>query len=181
MELFTTGIGHYTEADVYAAARVFTGWNLSWPAIVPTSRTATTEFVFNQAQHDVAEKTFTFEIYPGGGRTIPARAAANGLQDGLDLIDALARHPATATRLAAKLYQYFVNDVDAPDEGLVHEMAQAYHQSGSFSIKAMLRRLFLSDAFLGSTHQFRHYAWPVEFTARAVKEVGWRGFSATWR
>ena len=39
------------------------------------------------------------------------------MQDGLDLIDALARHPATATRLATRLYQFFVNDVDAPDAG----------------------------------------------------------------
>src|SRR5918999_521207 len=58
MELFTFGIGNYTEADVYAAARVFTGWNLR-----PTGNVRTIdgyyEFVFRADQHDTGEKTFT--------------------------------------------------------------------------------------------------------------------------
>ena len=55
---------------------------------------------------------------------IPARAAASGMQDGLDLITAVARHPATGPRLARKLYNYFVNEVDAPDAGLIDQMAR---------------------------------------------------------
>lgn len=176
MELFTIGLGEFTEADVYAAARVFTGWNLQLAGDRADALNSYYRFVFNPNQHDAAQKTFSFAVYPGGGRTIPARAAADGLQDGLDLLDALARHPATAMRLARRFYEYFVNDVDAPDEGLVREMAQAY-LAGNLSIKAMLRRLFLSDAFLGSAHVFRHYTWPVEFVVRAIKETGWRGFS----
>lgn len=176
MELFTTGIGHYTESDVYAAARVFTGWNLELAGDRNDQVTSYYRFVYNANQHDTAAKEFTFEIYPGGGRTIPARSAGQGMQDGLDLIDALARHPATADRLARRLYQFFVNDVDAPDEGLIRDAAQAY-QSSNFSIKALLQRLLLSEQFLGGGTQFRRYAWPVEFAVRAIKEVGWRGLS----
>jgi uncharacterized protein (DUF1800 family) len=176
MELFTVGIGQFTESDVVSAARVFTGWNLSISGDRGDAVNSHYQFFFNQNQHDTAAKEFSFAVYPGGGRTIPARAAAAGMQDGLDLIDALARHPATASRLAAKLYRYFINDVDEVDEGLVRQAARAY-ADGNFSIRAMLQRLLLSPAFLGGSNLFRRYSWPVEFVVRAIKEAGWRGFS----
>src|SRR5713101_9386514 len=92
MELFTVGVGHYTEPDVYAAARVFTGWNLARPGSA-ADRSQHYEFVYNAAQHETTEKTFSFPIFPGGSKTIPARSAADGMQDGLDLIEALAGNP----------------------------------------------------------------------------------------
>jgi uncharacterized protein (DUF1800 family) len=176
MELFTTGIGHYTEADVYAAARVFTGWNLQLVGDRTNEVTSYYQFVYNANQHDANAKEFTFEIYPGGGRVIPARPAGQGMQDGLDLIEALARHPATADRLARRLYAYFVDEVDGPDEGLIREAAQAYLVS-NYSIKAMLSRLLLSEQFLSGATAFRRYTWPAEFVVRSIKEVGWRGLS----
>ena len=89
MELFTMGVGNYTETDVYAAARVFTGWNL---AIVRRRRMArsTQAFVYNAKQHETSAKTFSFPIYADGGQTIPARPRGAGMQDGVDLITALA-------------------------------------------------------------------------------------------
>src|SRR6187431_184684 len=63
MELFTFGVGHYTEEDVYAAARVFTGWNLRNATGGVTTDPATYyEFFYNQNQHDLTAKTFTFPI-----------------------------------------------------------------------------------------------------------------------
>jgi uncharacterized protein (DUF1800 family) len=176
MELFTMGIGHYVEADVYAAARVFTGWNLELVGDRGDQVNSYYRFIYNANQHDTAAKEFTFAIYPDGGRTIPARAAGAGMQDGIDLIDALARHPATAERLATRLYRFFINDVDEADGALVSQAAQAY-RSANTSVKALLQRLLLSDAFLGGSHAFRRYAWPVEFAVRAIKETGWRGLS----
>jgi uncharacterized protein (DUF1800 family) len=176
MELFTMGVGHYTEQDVYAAARVFTGWNLRLSGDRTSPATSYYEFFFNEAQHDPTAKEFTFAVYAGGGRTIPARPAAQGMQDGLDLIDALARHPATARRLAAKLYTYFVRETSAPDAALVEDLANTYLQSG-FSIKAVLRRLFTSSAFLAAGAQYARYSWPVEYVVRAIKETGWNGLS----
>ena len=52
---------------------------------------------------------------PDGSRTIPARAAADGEQDGLDLIRALARRPETADRLARRLFAYFVSEFDGAE------------------------------------------------------------------
>ena len=109
------GVGTFAETDVYAGARVFTGWNLARPGSGAAQHYA---FNYNPAEHETTAKEFTFPIYPDGGKTIPARAAASGMQDGLDLITAVARHPATGPRLARKLYDFFVNEVDAPDDGL---------------------------------------------------------------
>src|SRR2546427_6986734 len=66
MELFTIGVGHYTEPDVYAGARVFTGWNLARPggAGDPSQHY---EFVYSAGQHETTAKTFSFPIYSGGG------------------------------------------------------------------------------------------------------------------
>lgn len=176
MELFTTGIGHYTEADVYAAARVFTGWNLQLVGDRADQVNSYYRFFYNANQHDTAAKAFSFAIYPDGGRTIPARSSAQGMQDGIDLIDALVRHPATADRLARRLYQFLVADVAEPDAGLVSAASQAY-LTGNFTIKPMMQRLLLSDQFLDGAAAFRRYSWPVEFVVRAIKEAGWRGLS----
>ena len=140
------------------------------------SSTPTTDFSSIPNQHDTTAKEFTFDIYPGGGRTIPARAASQGMQDGVDLIDALARHPATASRLATRLYQFFVSDVGTPDQAVIRDVAQTY-QGSNGSIRATLQRLFTSEAFLSGSTAFRHYSWPAEYAVRSIKEVGWRGLS----
>ncbi|HUF23037.1 MAG TPA: DUF1800 domain-containing protein [Vicinamibacterales bacterium] len=173
MELFTIGVGTFAESDVYAGARVFTGWNLSRPG---AGDARYYRFNYNAAQHDTAAKEFTFPIYPGGGRTIPARAAAAGEQDGLDLITAVAAHPLTGPRLARKLYAFFINEVDPPDEALIRDVASIYYSSG-FEIEPMVRRLLLSAQFRDPANYYKRYAWPVEFVVRALKEVGWTGFS----
>src|SRR6188508_2837279 len=95
MELFTLGVGHYAEQDVYAAARVFTGWNLRLVGNA-ADPAGYYEFVYIPNNHDPTAKTFTFPIYGDGSSTIPARAAGAGMQDGIDFINALATHPATA-------------------------------------------------------------------------------------
>ena len=59
------------------------------------------------------------------------------MQDGIDLIDAVARHPATGPRLARKLYGFFMNETDAPDAALLQDMSRIYYDSG-FEIKPML-------------------------------------------
>jgi uncharacterized protein (DUF1800 family) len=168
MELFTMGVGHYTEADVYAAARVFTGWNLT--------RQAPRQFVYNAALHDTDAKTFTFAIYPGGGRTIPARAASDGMQDGIDFIEALAASPDTARYLATKLYRFFVSEFGAPDDRFVQRIASTYLQS-RYDMKVVMRAVLSSPEFWDPRNVFARYAWPVEFVVRALKDIGWTGFS----
>ncbi len=175
MELFSRGVGYYTEDDVYAAARVFTGWNLDRPAN-PQDPTAAFAFVYNANQHETAAKTFSFPIYSDGGHTIPSRAASAGMQDGLDLIAALSTHPETARRLVTKLYAFFVSETAAPDPAFIDQLATVYLQSGT-AIKPVLQRLFTSPQFQDPAIFFTRYAWPAEFVVRALKETGWTGFS----
>ena len=168
MELFTLGVGHFTEADVYAAARVFTGWNLT--------RTAPFTFAYNAAQHDTNAKTFTFPIYADGSKTIAARPAGSGMQDGLDFIAALARSPHTAALLARKLYRFFVSEFGDVDQEFVNRVSATYFQSG-YNMKAVMREVLMSRQFWDERNRYTRYAWPVEFTIRAIKDVGWRGLS----
>jgi uncharacterized protein (DUF1800 family) len=175
MELFTMGVGHYTESDVYAGARVFSGWNLQRPGQAANG-TQHYEFTYNAAQHDTNAKTFSFPVYPDGGRTIPARSAGAGMQDGLDLIDGLAMNPNTGRYLAGKLYRFFVNESREPDPAFVDRIASVYQQT-RYDMKAVVREVLLTPQFWDSAAYFTRYAWPAEFVVRALKDVGWVGFS----
>ncbi len=178
MELFTFGVGNYTEADVYAAARVFTGWNLRLATAGGRNDDPNTyyEFFYNAAQHDPTEKTFTFPVSSSGSRTIPARAAADGMQDGIDLITALATHPETARRLARKLWNFFVSELEAPDPAFVEAVATEYLR-GNTEMKPLVRFILQSRWFTHPDRWFGRYSWPAEFVIRSIREVGWTGFS----
>ena len=175
MELFTRGVGYYTESDVYAAARVFTGWNLQTTG--SNVDNTTFKFIYRPENHETSAKTFSFPIYRGGDKTIPPRSASAGMQDGLDLIAALASHPETARRLATRLYGFFVSETIPPDPRFIDMLAAAYIQNDT-AIAPVLRTLFMSTEFRSSSTFFTRYSWPVEFVARALKETGWTGFSA---
>jgi uncharacterized protein (DUF1800 family) len=175
MELFTMGVGHYTEPDVYAAARVFSGWNLQ-PTGTPGNGSLHYDFFYNAGQHETSAKTFSFPIYSNGSHTIAARAASDGMQDGIDLINALAGNPNTGRYLAGKLWRFFVSEFQSPDPAFVDRVASVYLSSG-FDMKAVMREVLLSSEFWDPRAHFARYSWPVEFVVRALKEIGWRGFS----
>ena len=177
MELFTVGVANYVEPDVYAAARVFTGWNLATSGTTDGSGNYT--FFYNAAQHETAAKTFSFPINARGSNapnTIPARAAADGMQDGIDLIHALAFHPETAKRLARRLWTWFVSETDAVPDAWVTRIANVYLQNNT-SMRAVLRAILTSAEFQDPNHFLTRYSWPPEFVVRALKEVGYVGFS----
>jgi uncharacterized protein (DUF1800 family) len=175
MELFTIGVGTFTEEDVYAGARVFTGWNLSRPGAA-VDGTQHYEFVYNAGQHETTAKTFTFPIYADGNRTIPGRSAANGMQDGLDLINALAASAHTARYLATKLYRFFVSETGPVNASFVERVASVYLRS-RYDMKAVMREVLLSPEFWAENAYYARYSWPVEFVIRAMKDIGWVGFS----
>jgi uncharacterized protein (DUF1800 family) len=172
MELFTRGVGTFTEDDVYAAARVFTGWNLQGDARVINGPF---RFIYNANAHEPTAKSFSFPIYGNGGRTIPARAGSDGMQDGLDLIAALARHPETARRLAGKLYEFFVSETTPPPASFIDRLAAVYLQSDT-RMAPVLRYLLNSAEFQAPSAYFARYSWPVEFVVKSLKETGWIGF-----
>ena len=180
MELFTVGVGNHTESDVYAAARVFSGWNLRHSEGFTRDdygdMNAYQEFVFNAEEHDTDAKTFSFSIYSNGSRTIPARSESEGMQDGIDLITALALHPETARRLARKFWNFFVSDIHPPDAAFVQSTASVYLQNRT-EIRPVVRHILSSPWFSNAAVHHARYASPAEFVARAIREVGWQGFS----
>jgi hypothetical protein len=69
-----------------------------------------------------------------------------------------------------------VNEVDPPDASLIDEVASLYY-SRNFEIAPMIERILLSPQFRDPSNYFKRYSWPVEFVVRALKEVGYVGFS----
>ncbi len=157
MELFTCGVGQFEESDVYAAARVFSGWNLRTIGSIG-SGAAAFEFDYRSAQHDTGEKIFTFPLY-SNRRTdevhrIPPRTADDGLQDGIDLIHGLAFHPETARRLARRFWTWFVSEIDPAPDRFVQEIARVYLENDT-SIRAVVRAVLLSPEFQDASRSRR--------------------------
>lgn len=126
MELFTMGVGNYSETDVREAARAFTGWNY-----------VDTKFVFNRDEHDAAPKTFL-------GKT--------GAFDGVQVIDIIMQQPVTADYMAGKLYRYFVReDLDpALQKQLGDVLRKNRYEIAPFLETVFLSQDFYSDASLGA-------------------------------
>ncbi len=143
MELFTTGIGHYTEDDVKAAARAFSGWNLRRG-----------EFQFNPNQHDDDPKTFLGQI---------------GNWNGDDIVDMLVAHPATARRLCTQLFAFF--GYADPEPSVVTALTQTYYASG-YDVRAVLDRLFRSRAFYSDRARFAVIKSPAQYVVGTVKMLG---------
>jgi uncharacterized protein (DUF1800 family) len=157
--------------DVYAGAR-FTGWNLQ-----RTGQRDTPAFYFaffyNAGQHDTDAKDFSFPIYPDGSRRIPARAASAGMQDGLDLIEAVARHPETGPRLARKLWAFFVSETSDPTDRFVEDVAGTCYRTRPTCARGatvLTRRSSTTRPTSSPT------LLAAEFVVRAMKEVGSNGF-----
>jgi hypothetical protein len=129
MELHTVGVdGGYTQEDVIAVARAFSGWTVYDPQKYG-------EFQFNPAGHDRKEK-----IVLGH-----ALLAGRGEQDGVEVIDILAHHPSTAKFISKELAQRFVSD--DPPQALIDRMAAAFTKTDG-DLRAVLQTLFSSTEFL---------------------------------
>jgi uncharacterized protein (DUF1800 family) len=152
MELHTLGVdGGYTQQDVIAVARAFTGWT-----IYDLNKYA--EFQFNPNGHDRKEKIVL-------GYTLPA---GRGEQDGLDVIDIFARHPSTATFISKKLAQCFV--ADDPPAALVSRMAETFTRTDG-DLRAVLQTMFGSTEFLSEGAWQAKLKSPLEVVVGAVRAV----------
>jgi uncharacterized protein (DUF1800 family) len=152
MELHTLGAnGGYTQADVIAVARCFTGWTVRDPA--------NPEFVFAPFMHDFGEKTVL-------GHKI---AAGGGEQDGLEAIDILAHHPSTARFISRELAQRFV--ADDPPQALVDRMARTFTKTDG-DLRAVLETLFTAPEFFSEGAWQAKLKSPFEMVVSAVRAIG---------
>ena len=106
LELFSMGIGNYSEDDVKSCARAFTGWGIKTLLNTGPFGRQVWEYQFFPEQHDFGEKEFLGE---------------RGNFDGPDAIDIIVRQPATADFIARRLYLFFVSD--RPDEAAIARLA----------------------------------------------------------
>lgn len=158
LELFSMGRGNYTEDDVKAAARAFTGWTIDQTFPRYPSGYYDARFIYRPEDHDEAEKEFL-------GR--------RGNFNGDDIIDIILEQPATANYLALHLSKFFVSD--EPDRKDVEALARVLVDSG-YDIRESMRSLFLSDQFKAA--RFKRVKSPVEHVVGTVRIAG--RFSQPW-
>ena len=163
LELFSMGIGNYTEDDVKACARAFTGWTIanadymsiraSRDSIWPHGR-LDWQFLYLPEDHDDSDKTFLGYTGPFNGE---------------DVIDIICRQPATAWFVASKLYGFFVSDT--PNEASIQFLADKFTETGG-NIRKVMEALFLSDFFRGDEARLARVKSPTELVAGTARLAG---------
>ncbi len=156
LELHTLGVdGGYTQNDVIALAKIFTGWGLP-----PNPKRTEDEdgFYFNEKRHEPGDKFFL-------GQTIKE----NGMAEGETALDILASHPSTAKHISYKLAQTFV--LDQPPESLVNVLAKSFLESGG-NIYQVLNTLFNSSGFWQPDLHNSKFKNPYRFVASAIRAIG---------
>ena len=167
LELFSMGVGmdgqlNYTEDDVKAASRAFTGWNIEpCQTVFPYGRSEW-KFSFDPTDHDNGEKTFLGEV---------------GRWDGDDIVDIVVRQPATARFISRHLYNFFVADEpqvpawkDTPpgDMDAIRTLEKAFTKN-KYEIRPVLRTLFNSDFFKNA--RFAKVKSPTELVVGIMRLV----------
>ena len=146
LELFSLGVGNYTEQDVFECSRAFTGWTIA--AKIPRYPYGRFpwDFEYRPEDHDSTEKTFL------GHR---------GRFNGEDIIDIIVQQPACAKFVTRHLYNFFVADepqvpswnIESPrDPGAIKALSKVFVESG-YEIKPVLRALLNSDYFKEAVYQ----------------------------
>ena len=143
MEMFSMGVGNYSEHDIREAARAFTGWYYSG-----------LDFKFDAAKHDDGEKEFLGE---------------RGNFDGVQVIDRILAQPATAAYIATRLYRYFVREDLSPQ--LRSALAERL-VAGNYDIAAYLETLFLSRDFYSPAAVATRIKSPVELVISTYHKLG---------
>lgn len=164
LELFSMGVGNYTEDDIKAASRAFTGWTFRQPLSLYPNGHYPAEFEFLEDDHDYDSKTFLGET---------------GDFDGEDIIDIIVKQPATARFVSRHLYNFFVEDElqvpswktePAKNEDAIAQLSKVFLETGG-DMRAVLKEMFNSDWFKAAT-SFKKVKSPTELIAGVLKQTG---------
>ena len=163
LELFSMGIGNYTETDIKECARAFTGWTFEHAIPLYPYGHYDSHFVYNAADHDDGVKTFL-------GHT--------GNFNGEDIINIIAQQEATARFVSRHLYNFFVADehqvpawsvTDPIDPDAIKTLMTAFRESDA-DMRHVMSVLFNSDFFKAA--RFSRVKAPVELVANTIKLAG---------
>lgn len=153
LELHTLGVdGGYTQQDVIEAARALTGWSIRPPAHGGG-------FIFRPEWHDAGTKTFM-------GQRL---AAGRGEQDGEDVLDIVARSPATAHFIAFKLCRRLVSD--SPSTALVDRAAATFRTTDG-DVAQVVRTIVESPEFFSARAYHSKVKSPFEVVVSAARALG---------
>ena len=145
MELFTMGVGNYSEKDIREAARAFTGWNYEG-----------VEFKKIDAKHDDGVKNVL---------------GKSGNFDGVQVIDIILDQPVTAEFVAGKLYRYFVRQ--ELSDGTKKQLA-AVLRDNNYELAPLLKTIFMSKDFYSAPSVATRIKSPVELAVSTYKKMGLR-------
>ena len=143
MEMFTLGVGRYSEHDIRDAARAFTGWNAQ-----------DLQFTFDPARHD------------DGIKRVLGR---EGRLDGIQVIDTLLAQPVAGEFIAGKIYTYFVREELSP--ALRTELGKRLRAS-NYDIAELLETVFLSRDFYSEATVAGRVRPPVELVVSTYRQAG---------
>jgi uncharacterized protein (DUF1800 family) len=167
LELFSLGVGNYTETDVREASRAFTGWTIALTPPRGYYNRWDWSFEYIEEDHDDGEKTFL-------GHT--------GNFDGEDIIDIIVQQPACHRFIARHLYNFFVADepqvpawqtTPPRDPEAIETLARAFVKS-NYDMRSTLRVLFLSDFFKEA--RFAKIKSPAEVVVGLLRLAGGNEF-----
>ena len=174
LELFSMGVGNYSEEDIKECSRAFTGWtveNMPYMAIKMRNNTARPfgyvawQFKFDQNDHDFGEKEFLGE---------------KGNFNGEDIIKIICKQKATAKYLARHIYHFFVKDElpvpqwpheEPVDPDAVNFIMDSYFKN-NYNIKETLRDLFKSKYFRNENIYYKRIKSPAELVVNSVRLSG---------
>jgi uncharacterized protein (DUF1800 family) len=152
MELHTLGVdGGYMQKDVTEVARAFTGWTIDRPR-------QGGGFGFNPRLHDAGQKVVLGRVIKAGG----------GESDGQQVLDILAKEPATARFIAAKLARRFVSDT--PPQALVDRAAARFRATDG-DLREVTRTILTSPEFLAPDAYRAKVKTPFEFVVSAARAI----------
>jgi uncharacterized protein (DUF1800 family) len=174
LELFSMGVGNYTEHDVKEAARAFTGWTIgnteymtlksARDSVWPYGRLSF-HFEYKEHDHDNGEKEFL---------------GHKGNLNGEDIVDIICKQPATAAFLSRHMYSFFVADEppvpewpykEPRDPEAIAALSKVYFDS-DYNVEEMLRFLFKSEFFKSEQARYQRVKSPAELVAGVLRLTG---------
>ncbi|MFZ4506399.1 MAG: DUF1800 domain-containing protein [Fimbriimonas sp.] len=147
MELFTLGIGHYTEKDVQEVARAFTGWSFR------RGREGG-QFLFRRFAHDGDTKTLLGQSGPFNGN---------------DVLNILCDMEQTSRMIVGKILDWFV--YPDPEPEVVERFARIYRES-NLDTATLLRAIMKSSEFYSAKAERSIVKNPVDFVIATARQVG---------
>ncbi|HVF61581.1 MAG TPA: DUF1800 domain-containing protein [Thermoanaerobaculia bacterium] len=175
LELHTLGVdGGYTQQDVVEVARAFTGWTLMPPGgrrRAAQAAPARAERMAAMGYESNGAFLFRADLHDAGAKTVLGQRfqAGRGVEEGRQVLDLLAKHPATARHLARKLAVRFVGD--EPPAALVERLAAVYTQTNG-DLRRVVRAVAESPDFWAKEARGAKIKSPFELAVSAVRALG---------